>query len=190
MSALSLLLWLCGVQHVFIQWKDNYSFNKLICYYWFAKLFAERWKCSIDKQEFLSTKLYSFGMMVNGSKSTDVAERHTIFCVDHDSDLRNCLIFCQKQPKKTSHKSFTVFIWNDSIPFICCCFFVLFLFCFVDKYSVLRGLKRARERNAICHFYHLTFPGIWLLGNRKEPKQSLYSDCFVCCLFLLISHLP
>lgn len=35
--------------------------------------------------EFLSTKLYSFGMMVNGPKSTDVAERHTIFCVDHDS---------------------------------------------------------------------------------------------------------
>lgn len=67
--------------------------------------------------------------------------------------------------------------------------FVYFLFCFVDKYTVLRGLKRARERNAICHFYHLTFPGIWLLGNRKEPKQSLYSDCFVCCLFLLISQL-
>lgn len=37
--------------------------------------------------------------MANTVYVTEAAERHIIFCVDHDFDQRNCLIFCQKQHK-------------------------------------------------------------------------------------------
>lgn len=74
-------------------WRDNWSILKNDK----KKLFAEEWKCRLDEREFLWTKLYSCGTMAYGPKLSDVAECHTIICVDHESDLRNCLIFCQKQ---------------------------------------------------------------------------------------------
>lgn len=90
--------------------------------------------------------------------------------ISHFSDLRKCLISFRKE---------------KTIMLFCCQSLKRLLFCFIDKYSVLRGLKRAWERNAKCHFYHLTLPGIWLLGHKNEKTTSM-CWLFVYCLFLLI----
>lgn len=103
--------------------------------------------------------------MPNGPKTTEVAERHIIFlCVDDYSRV----VWVLMEEKKNIFTPETT--ESDS-------FLTLFLFCFVDKYSVLRGLKRAREGNAICHFYHLKV--IWLLGHEKQQKVYVLTVLFV-----------